>query len=485
MSRTVLVADDNLTMQRVASEILSQAGLDVVTVANGVAAIKKLPALKPLVVLADADMPGKDGYEVCDFVKNQPELSYVRVLLAVSDMDPYDQERGVRAQVDGIIKKPFDREQLVSTVARWLAQAETLSPQLVTEPANETTKLPEPPAGEQLQGLESLEVPRHENAWEGASGLEIIGTPESFPSPLVEAANPSPSAGEAAVAEFRGEAGPGNASLGAEQSENPEPIPAAVFFEATDHIPWVEFEEETKPQQSSSLESSLAAVPEASPPVRLSPPTQEVVFVENDATIEPPKEPWTSNLPSEATQATPPNDSSQPAQSAETHGASLASHQETNGWEVDVLPCGVAATGPDPLAEAAIVHLKILEEPNASVEISGDGQVPVIATLSALPQASVPKAEFDGAEQTAETVFPISPLDVEPQYPLSQNSAEPIDSSAQTADQPVPIDMEIIELVVHKVISRMSPPALAPEAVRDLETKLINEIVTEIATGSF
>ena len=64
MGRTILVADDSPTIQKKASGILTGEGLDVVTVSNGVAAVKKLPTVNPLVVLADVSMPGKDGYEV-------------------------------------------------------------------------------------------------------------------------------------------------------------------------------------------------------------------------------------------------------------------------------------------------------------------------------------------------------------------------------------------------------------------------------------
>lgn len=128
MTRTVLVADDNLTIQRMASEMLSQEGMEVVTVANGMAAIKKLPDLKPLVVVADVDMPGKDGYEVCQFVKNHSDLGYVRVLLVVSDTDPFDATRGAQVRADGIIKKPFDRQQLVSIVMKSIEEAQAMCP---------------------------------------------------------------------------------------------------------------------------------------------------------------------------------------------------------------------------------------------------------------------------------------------------------------------------------------------------------------------
>ena len=72
MPRLVLVADDSPTHQRRASGILTGEGLEVLTVSNGVAAIKKLPSINPALVLADVAMPGRDGYEVCEFVKNSP-----------------------------------------------------------------------------------------------------------------------------------------------------------------------------------------------------------------------------------------------------------------------------------------------------------------------------------------------------------------------------------------------------------------------------
>jgi CheY-like chemotaxis protein len=137
--RIVLVADDSPTIQSKAKGILTGEGLDVVTVSNGVAAIKKLPTVKPLLVLADVAMPGKDGYEVCDFVKNSPDLRHIPVLLIFSDSDPYNEEQGSRCHADGRIQKmaagkPFNPEQLITTVNRFLAQAEAAA-QPITVPA--------------------------------------------------------------------------------------------------------------------------------------------------------------------------------------------------------------------------------------------------------------------------------------------------------------------------------------------------------------
>lgn len=153
MPRTVLVADDSPTIQNKAKGILTGEGLEVVTVSNGVAAIKKLPQVRPQLVLADVSMPGRDGYEVCDFVKNSPELRHIPVVLIFSDVDPYNEEQGSRVRADGRIRKmaagkPFDAEELISAVSGFLAQAEANTPSAAgeadTATAAASTRVTEP-----------------------------------------------------------------------------------------------------------------------------------------------------------------------------------------------------------------------------------------------------------------------------------------------------------------------------------------------------
>ncbi|MGO8815497.1 MAG: response regulator [Terriglobia bacterium] len=133
MPRIVLVADDSPTIQKRALGILKAEGFDVETVSNGVAAIKRLALLHPVVILADVSMPGRDGYEVCEFVKKSEEFSRVPVLLVASDMEPYDDARGAEVRADGIIKKPFDAHELSSLVVKFAAQFEAETP-AVAEP---------------------------------------------------------------------------------------------------------------------------------------------------------------------------------------------------------------------------------------------------------------------------------------------------------------------------------------------------------------
>ncbi|MGD0458423.1 MAG: response regulator [Terriglobia bacterium] len=128
MARLILLADDSPTIQRRAQGILQGEGFEVETVSNGVAAIKKLPKMHPVLVLADVSMPGKDGYEVCDYVKTSADLHHVPVLLVASDLEPYDELRGAQVGADGIIKKPFAPHDLIAMVAKFAALGEASAP---------------------------------------------------------------------------------------------------------------------------------------------------------------------------------------------------------------------------------------------------------------------------------------------------------------------------------------------------------------------
>ena len=90
----ILLADDSNVAQRMGKEILAAEGFEVVTVSNGQAALKKLKEFVPALILADVFMPGKSGYEVCEFVKSEASLRHVLVVLLVGAMEPYDPDEG-------------------------------------------------------------------------------------------------------------------------------------------------------------------------------------------------------------------------------------------------------------------------------------------------------------------------------------------------------------------------------------------------------
>lgn len=120
----ILVADDNSNIHRTVSLALKDAGVEVVAVANGEAAVRKIAEIKPDLVLADVFMPVRSGYEVCEFVKHDPRFAHTPVVLLIGAFDPFDEREAQRVQADGILKKPFvPPDSLVRMVGDLLAQS--------------------------------------------------------------------------------------------------------------------------------------------------------------------------------------------------------------------------------------------------------------------------------------------------------------------------------------------------------------------------
>src|SRR5437867_2234940 len=124
MGKTILLADDSITIQKIVNLTFSGEGIDVVTVGNGDAALKKVYDLHPDLVLADIFMPGKNGYEVCEHIKNDPELLRIPVILLVGAFEPFDSNEATRVKADGHLTKPFEIKVLISAVSSLISAAE-------------------------------------------------------------------------------------------------------------------------------------------------------------------------------------------------------------------------------------------------------------------------------------------------------------------------------------------------------------------------
>jgi CheY-like chemotaxis protein len=115
MSRVLLV-DDSPHAQRMGERILTDEGFEVVTVSNADSALIRLEDVDPDVVLADTVMPGRTGYEICQYIKMSPRLRHVRVILTAGVLENFDEELSKRVEADATLKKPFEASILVGTV---------------------------------------------------------------------------------------------------------------------------------------------------------------------------------------------------------------------------------------------------------------------------------------------------------------------------------------------------------------------------------
>lgn len=135
MNKKLLLADDSVTIQKVVGIICSGENVDLTTVSNGDAALQEARLRRPDLILADVVMPGKNGYELCAAVKQEPELRNVPVLLLTGAFEPFDEARARMVGADGWIAKPFESQALLDKVEDLLVQAMARPVPPVAEPA--------------------------------------------------------------------------------------------------------------------------------------------------------------------------------------------------------------------------------------------------------------------------------------------------------------------------------------------------------------
>jgi CheY-like chemotaxis protein len=114
MPRTILLADDSVTIRKVVELTFSDTDIRVESVGSGREALERLPALRPDLVLADVVMPGPSGYDVCRAVKASDRP--VPVLLLAGTFEPFDPVEARRCGSDGHMTKPFDSRTLMLRV---------------------------------------------------------------------------------------------------------------------------------------------------------------------------------------------------------------------------------------------------------------------------------------------------------------------------------------------------------------------------------
>jgi CheY-like chemotaxis protein len=114
----ILLVDDEPSIRETVSFILEMEGYRVVTAENGEEALEKIRRLQPPVVLLDAMMPRRDGFDVCRTVKSDPALATTKIVMLTALGQKADQERAMAAGADFYVTKPFDEEDLLALLGR-------------------------------------------------------------------------------------------------------------------------------------------------------------------------------------------------------------------------------------------------------------------------------------------------------------------------------------------------------------------------------
>lgn len=120
MSARILVVDDNLANRRLLQAKLEAKYYEVLMAENGQKALDVAAAELPDIILLDVMMPGMDGYEVCERLKDNPKTAYIPIVMVTALSQKEHRLKGLVAGADDFVTKPFDDFSLMTRISALL-----------------------------------------------------------------------------------------------------------------------------------------------------------------------------------------------------------------------------------------------------------------------------------------------------------------------------------------------------------------------------
>ena len=125
---TVYFIDDSATMREVIKIAFRRENIHVVACHDATSAFEQIEQVKPDVVISDVIMPDKDGYEVCQYIKQHPLLGKTPVILMSGVVNRAVAEKAFAVKADELIRKPFQPQDLITRVRHLLRPGATAPP---------------------------------------------------------------------------------------------------------------------------------------------------------------------------------------------------------------------------------------------------------------------------------------------------------------------------------------------------------------------
>lgn len=179
MPLNILLADDSVPAQNMGKKILTDAGYDVLTVGNGLEALRKINEAAPDIAILDIFMPGYTGLEICERLRANVATAALPVILTVGKLEPYRPEDGEHVHSNAVIVKPFAAAELVSAVRSLIGAP----PQKIVIP----TEAPTPQEGYYVadEGLTASSSPLDVDDFTSTPEQSIVGSqPDESDEPL-------------------------------------------------------------------------------------------------------------------------------------------------------------------------------------------------------------------------------------------------------------------------------------------------------------
>lgn len=117
---TVMVVEDDPQVRESLTDTLVASGHAAISAVDGSAAIAELATARPDLVCVDQVLPQVSGYRLCEFIRSQPELRDVPILMMSGRALPEDLARAEEVGANAYLSKPFSQALFKSAVSRLL-----------------------------------------------------------------------------------------------------------------------------------------------------------------------------------------------------------------------------------------------------------------------------------------------------------------------------------------------------------------------------
>lgn len=441
---TVLIADDSSNIQKIVTSALQEEGIEVVSVGNGEAAVRKIPDLQPDVILADIFMPVRTGYEVCEFINNNERFSYIPVILLAGQHDLIDDKEVQRVKPYGMLKKPGELagkdSRLLAMVKEALAKCDEVRPAWVKKPAPKPVAKPAEGKQQTTQRLSADEISRlvaQKQAEERTADKTAMLSREEMAALLGHpVAPPEPAPDEFAARPEPIEIQEGAASPFGELYETPAEEREAPPAESVSQFEGAAAAEELVPMEAAEAEPAAEEVPAA---------------------------PNWGGITEELKQPSP-DEPPIPVQFGEAEPMELITHEQVSPQiEAGPLPelagAGEWVSGPPPEVVAPPPVAEISAPVESTEAVVEEPPAPVVP-FPPIPEEIAPAPEIEAAPEALVAEQPLEPAI--PEAPISFVA-------------PAPPDPALVDAIVGKVMAQLGPEILeriAHEIVRPLAEEI-------------
>lgn len=125
MKKRVLIVEDEESLLKLETILLTVKGFEVAGVFTGKMAMEKLETEKFDLVLLDIMLPDIDGFEVCRNIRKDPRTSNLPIIMLTGKKTPQDHERGVLCGANAYLTKPFKSAMIIDEINTLLNNAGT------------------------------------------------------------------------------------------------------------------------------------------------------------------------------------------------------------------------------------------------------------------------------------------------------------------------------------------------------------------------